>query len=320
MNSYNTGLAAAFLTTLSWSVGTFSFTKATRLMLPQHVNQSRLLFAFILLSILTCLFTYIDPVQLFTAPYLHNWIYLGLSGFIGLTLGDQLFFNTLKILGARRGSLFQTFAPGSTLLFGYFILGERINWLGLLGIAISIAGVMWLVLSKAEKDSVTSEGYGNITNGILCGIGFAICQGLGLVLASKGMTLPGETVPMNALHATWIRMTLAVITAFAFALILKEKIVTVSDIKKSGSLIYLLAGTAYGPVIGVTLCLYASARIEVSVAQTIFSLIPVVVLFISTLVLGRENINRNMILGAIIAILGVAILVWRDQLQQLMQF
>jgi len=292
MNSYHLGLAAAFLTTLSWSLGTFSFTRATRLLPPQHVNQSRLLFAFILLSILTCIFTGINPLQLFKNPELHNWLYLGLSGFIGLTLGDQLFFTTLKILGARRGSLFQTFAPGSTLLFGYFILGERINLIGLTGIAISISGVMWLVLSKSEKDSVADEGYGKLSTGILCGIGFAVCQGLGLVLASKGMTLPGETVPMHALHATWIRMTLAVITAFVLALIAGEKLVTLSAIKKSGSFIYVLAGTFYGPVIGVTLCLFATARIEVSVAQTIFSMIPVVVLFIQTLVLGRESINR----------------------------
>jgi drug/metabolite transporter (DMT)-like permease len=53
-----------------------------------------------------------------------------------------------------------------------------------------------------------------------------------------------------------------------------------------------------------------------SIAQTIFSLVPVFVLPLSYL-FYKEKITSRAILGAAIAIIGVMILIWREQLVQL---
>jgi drug/metabolite transporter (DMT)-like permease len=73
----------------------------------------------------------------------------------------------------------------------------------------------------------------------------------------------------------------------------------------------MVAGTFFGPVIGVSLAMYSVSLIDASVAQTIFSLVPVFVLPIGYFLL-KEKITLTSVIGALIAILGVVILIWRD--------
>ncbi|MBK6292863.1 MAG: hypothetical protein IPF59_14145 [Ignavibacteria bacterium] len=46
----------------------------------------------------------------------------------------------------------------------------------------------------------------------------------------------------------------------------------------------MYAGTLFGPIIGVTCSLIAAAHLDVAVAQTIFSLVPFVVMAITTVI------------------------------------
>ena len=86
---------------------------------------------------------------------------------------------------------------------------------------------------------------------------------------------------------------------------------------KNNGIKYTIAGTIFGPVIGVSLSMSAISLLnnKPSVAQTIFSLVPVVVLPLSFL-FYREKITLKSVLGALIAIAGVLILIWREELLQ----
>ena len=75
----------------------------------------------------------------------------------------------------------------------------------------------------------------------------------------------------------------------------------------------LLTGTFFGPVMGVSLSLYAASQIPVGIAQTIFSLLPITVMLAAT-ISGRERINGPSIIAAAICMVGVFVLVWRDEL------
>jgi drug/metabolite transporter (DMT)-like permease len=78
---------------------------------------------------------------------------------------------------------------------------------------------------------------------------------------------------------------------------------------------FTLLGTLFGPVIGVSLSLYTIGLIPVSVAQTIFSLVPVLVLPLSYL-FYREKITYRAVIGMCVALTGVFLLIWRNELQQ----
>jgi len=306
------GELIALLTTLSWSIGIFPFTEAAKRIGAAPLNQYRLLLAWIVISLI--LMVYFDKsfVGLFTEPQAFHYLFLGLSGIIGFTIGDYFSITSFKLLGPKLGSLYTTFAPGASLLIGYFVLSEQLNSIGLLGIVITISGVIWLTLSKKDTSEAEKIGYKRDKKGIVFGVLGAFCQGTGLVLSKYGMDKAGIELP--TMHAVWIRLLFAFSAAFILSIVngrfyQNSKLVLTNT---NNNLPFLVFGTFLGPVIGVSLSLYSIQKLEVAVAQTIFSLIPLFVLPISFFVY-KEKITIQSIFACLVALLGVLILIWRNQ-------
>jgi drug/metabolite transporter (DMT)-like permease len=314
----NTGLLAALGTLLCWTAGTFAFTIASRRSEPAAVNRVRLFFATILLSIVVVLLFGLPASELFTLPTAQEWFWLGLSGIIGLTLGDYFSFTAYRILGSSRTSLFNTFAPVAALLLGMVMLGETINITGLTGMLISIGGIVWFIRStrKSRDESIDRT---HLTQGISFAILGAVGQGLGLVCAKKGLNIVHTNgSDLSAVHATWIRMGIATLAAYSIAVfkrnVIKEFITLSSERER---FIPLITGTVFGPVTGVSLSLLAAIHLQVGIAQTIFSMLPLTVMFAAT-VSGREKLNASSVIAALICMAGVFVLVWRDEIARWM--
>lgn len=311
------GELIAFGTTLSWSICIFPFTEAARRSGPNTVNHFRLVLAVFFLTLISIFFLPVSFLQLFTSPLPQHWLWFGLSGIVGLALGDYFSFTSYAILGPRIGSIFSTLAPTSALLSAYFLVGERINFIGIFGILVTIGGVIWMTLSKKEKSKMKDLGHGKIERGILFGVLAAICQGVGVVLANKGFTYKQNSFDLPFFQATWIRMVSATVLIFAITISrgkLNQLLQPVFTNKNNGN-IYTLLGTIFGPVIGVSFSMYAISLLhnKPSVAQTIFSLVPIFALPLSYIIY-KEKILLKSVLGALIAIAGVVILIWRDEI------
>ena len=243
-------------------------------------------------------------------------MWLGLSGIVGLTIGDFFAFRMYAILSPRTGSVLTTLSPAAALAAGYFLLGETINGFGIAGMIITMFGVMGISLGRKEREMIPDHGHGSVFAGIIFGILSAVCQGVGLVLSKKGMMHEGLLVP--PLPATFIRITVGFFSLILFT-ILQGKLSTVIRpvINNQGKGIkYAVMGTIFGPFLGVCLSLYTISNLDVSVGQTIFSLMPVSALLISVLFF-REKVTWQSLIGVVVAIAGVVILIWRYRLNYL---
>lgn len=314
------GELVAFGTTISWSIGIFPFTEAAQRLGPNQVNHFRLLLAVLLLILLSLLFLPLNIAQLFSSPLPEHWLWFGASGIIGLALGDYFGFSSFAILGARIGSIFSTLAPAAALAFGYFFIDERINSIGLIGIAVTIAGVIWLTLSKKGKARLSPNMHGSVAKGVGFGILSAVCQGVGVVLANKGFTYQLHQQDLPFFQATLLRMSVATAVIFAISFFrgkLRHTFQPVIKNQNKGTM-YAVGGTIFGPVIGVSLSMLSISLLhdKPSVAQTIFSLVPIFALPLAYL-FYREKITGQSLLGALIAITGVILLIWREALLQL---
>lgn len=312
-NFSHVGELMAIGTALSWSIGMFPFTEAARRLGPNALNLFRLLLAVLLLAIGTVFFTSVSFGGLFALPTWGHWFWLGLSGILGLALGDYFGFSSFAIVGPRLSSVFNTLSPAAALLFGFFINDDRINAIGIFGMLITIGGIMWLSLGKKKQRESAHPASGNYKKGILFAIGSAVCQGIGVVLSQRGLNLQMAGGTINAVHASLIRMIAATAGVLFIAIIsgrLKQICVPVLKNKDKG-IGYAVAGTMFGPVIGMILSMQAVSMISGSVAQTIFSLLPVFVLILAHF-FYKERITRASLLGALIAIGGVIILIWRN--------
>ncbi len=313
----NTGIIFALVTTLSWSICIFPFTQAARRMGINPLNNFRLILATIIIGIVSILYGIDKFSEIFSTSYLNTWFWLGLSGIIGLTIGDYFAFSMYRVLGARTGSVLTTFAPAAALILGALMINERIPFIGIIGIAITITGVNFVSLGKSEREKIPDHGHGSIAYGIITGILAALCQGAGLVLAKKGMTSHGN-IQLDPIHATFIRLIAASTSLLVYTIIrgkLKEVLTPILTNKNHG-LKYAITGTIFGPVLGVCLSLFTVSLIDPSIAQTIFSLVPAFA-FILSVLFFREKFTYKSIAGLIVAITGVIILIWRDRINDL---
>ena len=114
-------------------------------------------------------------------------LWLALSGFIGLTVGDTLLFEALRSIGPRRTLLFATLSPPVTALVAWPVLDEPITWMMTLGIGVTLIGIGLVVLDRESGDSVSTEQSGRaLAVGYLMAFGAAVCQALGNVATKLG--------------------------------------------------------------------------------------------------------------------------------------
>lgn len=304
----------AFLTTLCWSIGIFPFTEATRRIGALSVNQYRLLLAWLLISIIII---FVNPgriVELFPMLSSTPFLWFALSGIIGFTLGDYFGFSSFAMLGPKLASLYTTLAPGFALIFGIIILNEEINAFGIAGIFITIAGVFILSRSRKEKNKETNSRFKTTSKGILFGILSAFCQGIGLVLSKQGFN-SDETNSISPLEATWFRLTAAWLSAFIFAMFSGKFMALLRPVIKNqeNGIPYMIAGTIFGPVMGVSLSLYTISLLPVAVAQTIFALLPLIVMPLNIFIY-KEKLSVQAVFAALIALCGVMVLIWRNEI------
>ncbi len=294
------GELAALGTATCWSFGSMLFDAAGRQLGPNNVNKIRIVQATVLLSLALWFVTgRFVPADI---PPL-NVFWLSLSGLIGLVLGDACFFTSLVILGPRRATLLMSAGPVITALFAWPVLGEILSPLAIAGISIATAGMIWVSSEKRGVEQV--ERSGSLVAGALWGLGGAAGQAIGLVLAKLGM---GQEV--TPLEATFCRMLAAAVMLWLFTLVSGKLLSTLRALRNRRGLVYSMGGAFVGPFIGVWLSLVAVRYTEAGIAATIMAAVPVLVIPLEILV-HRERPSLRAVLGAVVAVGGVAILFLR---------
>ena len=295
------GELAALGTASCWTLASLVFTRAGRQIGAFNLNKLRIPIAAICLAgavIVTG--SSHDLMRLARGDV----AWLALSGLIGLTLGDSCYFHSLVILGPRRAMLLMSSAPVMAALLALAFLGEHLGWMAWLGIAITLVGIAWVT---AERDFHSENSpHGSKAFGVLLGLGGAVGQAVGLVIA-KRVLIGSDIAP---LVATLVRMIAATIGIWSYALVLGQGRSTLALLGQASVRWVVLAGAILGPFVGVWLSLVSVKHIEAGVAATIMAIVPVLILPLVVLVL-HERVTSRAVLGAIVAVGGVAMLFLR---------
>ena len=291
------GELAALATSFFFALTALIFTAAGRMVGSQVTNRLRLLFALGYLLILNFIL-FREPLPFSAEP--SRWLWLSLSGVIGLSLGDAFFFQSLVSVGPRLGSLLLSLAPIFGSIIAWFFFEEALTPMQILGIVLALAGIAWVVMSHEQPPDTP---YGHTKRGVFFGVLAGLGQAVGLVLSKQGML--GEFSPFQA---NAIRMFAAVIFTWLWTTFEGKVGVTLTALRKQPKAIGLIAlGALVGPLLGVSSSLLAVQHAEIGVASTLMALPPVIVLPISYFVF-KEKVGWQAVAGTILALLGVAIL------------
>lgn len=292
------GEIASLLTACCWSFSSYIFTAAAHRIGSVQLNINRMIFAVVLLF-----FTIILAGINFELSN-NQILNLSISGIVGLVLGDSFLFKAFTMIGTRLSMLLMSLTPAMSAIMAYFFLNERIPFLGIFGMIITLIGIILVVFDKKENGESPHPQMGR---GILYGILGALGQAVGMIFAK----LAFEESNMNGFLATFIRLFSATILILPVSIILrryKNPFKLYSRDKKGLAL--TLGGTVVGPFLGITLSLISIANTSVGIASTLMSTVPVIMLPIGKFIF-KDKITIKAIVGAVIAVAGIAILFLR---------
>ncbi len=300
------GELAALTTAVCWAFTSIFFTEAGRRIGSFRVNKIRLLIAVLIYTIVITLTT----GRLFSENL--TWIhvfYLGLSGLLGLVLGDGAGFKAMVMIGPRLSSVVFASAPVMATIIAWIFLGEVLHPAHILGIAAAVGGIAWVVM---ERQFVTSNNLaaghpdaGSKAKGVLMALIAAFGQASGLILAKYGMLRAGA--PIAPMDASYIRMLTGLVAIWlisAFRGNIKHTLEAMKDRKAMG---FSFGGAFFGPFLGVWMSLVAVRIIPAGIAATLNAMTPILIIP-AVILIYKEKVSARAIIGAVVAVLGVALL------------
>jgi len=294
------GELAAVLTSVCWAFNTVVFTRAGERVGAVTVNYVRLWTSFPVLVLIHWL--------LFRTPFPFDiepsrFLYLVVSGVIGLVIGDTMLFESFLLIGPRLAMLLALLVPVFSTLLAWVWLGETLTAMEIVSILVTIGGIAWVISEETLQAPGPASGPPRrFRLGVLLAVGGAAGQAVGLLLSRLGMA-----GGYSAISATHVRVSAAALALLGIGLFHGKNRSHLAKMKDRKALLEITAGSLTGPVLGVVLSLEAIAHAHIGVASTLMSLTPVFLLPVSHL-LFKEKITPRAIIGTMIALLGVVLL------------
>lgn len=230
-----------------------------------------------------------------------RWLLLGISGLLGFWVGSIFILKAFIVIGPRLALLIGALGPIISAILAWVFLDQQLSPITILGIAVTIFGIIWVVSDKREASS--SQNPESYNQGIIYAFLGASVQGLSFVVSSQGVS--GGFDPLSA---SVIRLTVATIVIWGLAAFQGEVGMTLRTFMQEPRALRQLGGAALaGPTISALLVLIALQHTPVGVASTISNITPIFLIPLGY-VIFKERITQRAIVGTCIAIVGTALL------------
>jgi drug/metabolite transporter (DMT)-like permease len=300
-----TGELAGLFTSLCWSFTSIFFTLSGRIVGSPVVNRTRLILALVMVAGVH----WVTQGQVFPVDAeIERWGWFALSGVVGFALGDASLFQAFVMIGPRLAMLMLSLHPVIGTILAWVLLGERLSAAELLGIALAVSGVAWVVTDRQNTNRETGDSLANTDRryyviGILFGLGGALGQAVGFIASKQGLEGDFPTLSGNI-----IRLLIATVTIWTFSALNGSAMKGIQTLREKPQAIkFILAGSVAGPFIGVWASLVAVDRAPVGIASTLTSLAPIILIPLGRLFF-KERITPRAIVGTALALAGIVIL------------
>lgn len=290
------GEIAALLTAACWVGSSVSFEYAGKRVGTLVLNLMRLVISFVIITGINLIIT--QGFQNVNMTWSSFGILL-LSGLIGFVIGDVFLFQAFIVIGARISMLIMALAPPLTAVMSYFLLQETLGSGQIIGMLVTVLGIVIVITGREQggKKLVVRHSM----KGILFAFLGAIGQALGLIFSKMGVR------DLNPFVATQVRIFAGII-GFILILTYTRKWRPFFRTFRMGNVMRSITiGSIFGPVVGVSLSLTAVKYTSTAVASTLMALTPILIIPVSIFLL-KEKIKPNEVIGALVGVVGVAIL------------
>ncbi|MBU0640495.1 MAG: DMT family transporter [Planctomycetes bacterium] len=214
------GESCALLAALAWGFAVVLFKRSGEEIAPMALNMFKNAVAIVLLALTLAVMAFAQPNQesllrLFSPRDL--WI-LAISGFLGITLADTLFFASLNLIGVGLISIVDCLYSPFVIFFSLLLLSEQLSVWHYLGTALILAGVYISSGHAPPHDRTRLQ----LIVGILLGALAIALMTFGIVIAKPTLErLPQTWSP--TLWATLIRMIAGTLILAGYAAVMPRR-------------------------------------------------------------------------------------------------
>ena len=218
--------------------------------------------------------------------------FLSISGLFGLFLGDFFLYKSYIKIGPRITLLVMTFTPIAVSILSFFILGEKMEGFKILGVVLTIIGIIVVILRKKNDKEFSKVGFGYA---LLAMLG----ESLGIIFTRLG------SIDYDSFATIQVR-TIPAILAFIIYISLKKEWSNIKEgvINKKG-MIYIVLGTVVA-TLGVTALVEAMKYANVGIVSTLAATSPILIIPIS-IIFFKEKVSILEGIGALVSFAGITI-------------
>lgn len=238
-------------------------------------------------------------------PYTWHWKGAGLfaiGGVIGTFLGRRFLFDTVKLLGPSRASVFHSTAPAFALVAAWLLAGELLG-----AYEIALMAVVWvgLWLTQPRAGSLHALAPDVLRKGFLAGLLTVAGFGVGNVVRGLAMRDWSEAA---------LGTVIASVAALACQFAVTRNWERIGEQLRAAdrSAILLYTGCGVFTSLGSIFIALAMTKIEIALAVLVVHTTPLVIFPVSVWLLkNREELTGRTVSGAALVLAGIAALALR---------
>lgn len=282
------GIIAALGSAASWAFATVVFDRLGKVIPAAGMTFFKGLFSLVLMFVL------ILCTGGFDALNLHDFFFLALSGIIGISIGDTLFFRSLQDLGAKVQVLYFMLGQIVTMLLSFLLLSEVLSVEEYAGAMILLCGIIIVTIGKQED-------HPNKVRGIIGGFASILCFSISSIMVKVSI------VDVGVPTATFWRMFFSTVSVMFIGFTSKRFVTWYTPLKETKTLLLFLLNVVVITYGGFLLSMVAIKYITVSLASVLSATEPVFVLILAFLI-NHERVAKRELIGAAITIVGLLII------------
>jgi drug/metabolite transporter (DMT)-like permease len=293
------GEIAAFGTACLWGLSTFMHTDAAKLMGARFLTLFRMplvVFYNLCLAGLFGISWSLPGDSLF-------WLIF--SGVLGLGIADTLLYEGCTRIGARLGSIIWQLTPCVTALIAYFFLGETLSIHNIVGMAVVMGAVLYVITEKDRSRQDHSDPV-EWRRGILLTLLSMITLACSHVCIRKGLSYG-----VDPLMGCIVRAVAAAIVSWSIVVFLRRTHYVIDQLRSSrNALSIVLVASFFGTTIGNWLALVAMKYAKAGIAATLIGMSPLAVIALTSM-RERRCPTLRVVFGSLVACAGSALMFWK---------
>jgi drug/metabolite transporter (DMT)-like permease len=288
------GEILAILTALTWAAAVICFKKSGEKVHPIALNLFKIILGIILIFI-----TMLAVGQIgFTGATIKDYLLLIGSGIIGIGISDTLFFKSLNILGAGLSAIVDCLYSPFTIFLCFCWLQERMSSWQIIGVAMILSAVLTATSRKGRANLTRKE----LLVGLIYGVLAMITVAVSIVMIKPMLCY----VPM--MWAIEIRLLGGAAVLLLILLFQPQRKNIMQSLNVGQKWKYNILGALLGGYVSVILWLAGMKYTQASIAAALNQTSNVFIFVLAAFFL-HEPLNRQRIMGIILAVGGVVLII-----------